>query len=124
MNKKNEFVIIKSMGRYLFLNPQQISWVVAEGNYVRVYCQDKNHLVRETLKEISQRLDPTLFVRINRSVILNIRLIQEIKQKRNASFEVKVSGNKVWKWSEGYRDNLNLLLGKGKKRAEAAVMGL
>ena len=112
MNSENDFIIIKSLGRYMFLRPQQVDWVVAEGNYVRVYCQEKHYLVRETLKEICKRLDSTQFVRINRSVVLNIRQIKEVKQKRNSVFEVRVGDGRVWNWSEGYRANLDHLLRK------------
>ena len=65
------FLVRSHQGLY-FVRAEEVDWVDAQGNYVRLHANGKSHLIRDTMKAVEQKLDPERFVRVNRSVIVNI----------------------------------------------------
>ena len=62
-------------GSILYLRVEQIEWIEAENQYVRLHVEDKSYLVRMksmTMKNQESRLDPELFLRVHRSHIVNL----------------------------------------------------
>ena len=57
----------------------EVDWFAAEGNYVRVHSAGDSHLVRTVLRSLEDRLDATRFIRIHRSVILNLARLKEVR---------------------------------------------
>jgi two-component system LytT family response regulator len=70
-------LVIKTKGRIVFLNLDEIDWVEAAANYVRLNVGKEAYLFRETISRTSERLNPTHFIRIHLSVIVNVRKIKE-----------------------------------------------
>ena len=107
----NSLLVVKTNGRLYFLKKETVHWIQAEANYVRIFYEDKNCLVRETMKEISQRLEDGMFIRINRSILLNINSIDEMKFHKSSKVEVLLTNNKRWLWGgRSYHNNLNMML--------------
>ena len=61
----------------VFLPVEQIDWLEAADNYVRIHTAGDTHLVRETMNEFEARLDPARFVRIHRSTIVNLERVRD-----------------------------------------------
>jgi two-component system, LytTR family, response regulator len=72
-------LIVKSGGRVFFLRTEEIDWVEAAGNYVRLHARNEAHLLRESMKNMESKLDPKIFVRIHRSAIVNVDRIKELE---------------------------------------------
>jgi two-component system LytT family response regulator len=72
-------VLVKSPDRILFLKPAEIDHIEACGNYVVLHVGKDKHIVRETMTAMETRLEPSGFMRINRSVILNLSRIKELQ---------------------------------------------
>jgi two-component system LytT family response regulator len=70
---------LKSEGRMRFVRPSDIEWLEAENNYVRVHMGRDVHYLRTTLGDLLTRLPADMFLRIHRSVIVNIDWIREIR---------------------------------------------
>src|SRR5215467_4701792 len=77
--KYPERLIVKSSGRVFFVRAEEIDWVEASGNYVKVHTKTDAHLLRESMKNMEGKLDPKTFVRIHRSAIVNIDRIKELE---------------------------------------------
>ncbi|HWJ16007.1 MAG TPA: LytTR family DNA-binding domain-containing protein [Gemmatimonadaceae bacterium] len=77
--KYSERLIVKSGGRVFFVRTEEIDWVEASGNYVKIHTKNDAHLLRESMKNMEARLDPKTFVRIHRSAIVNIDRIKELE---------------------------------------------
>jgi two-component system LytT family response regulator len=77
--KYSERLIVKSGGRVFFVRTEEIDWVEASGNYVKIHTKNDAHLLRESMKNMEGRLDPKTFVRIHRSAIVNIDRIKELE---------------------------------------------
>src|SRR5690242_17428850 len=72
-------ILIKSPGRILFLKPEEIDHVEAAGNYVVLHADKERHIVRETTAAMEARLTPAGFMRISRSIIVNLARIREVQ---------------------------------------------
>lgn len=77
--KYPERLIVKSSGRVFFVRTEEIDWVEASGNYVKIHTKNDAHLLRESMKNMEAKLDPKIFVRIHRSAIVNIDRIKELE---------------------------------------------
>jgi two-component system LytT family response regulator len=77
--KYSERLIVKSSGRVFFVRSEDIDWVEASGNYVKIHTKSDAHLLRESMKNMEGKLDPRVFVRIHRSAIVNIDRIKELE---------------------------------------------
>jgi two-component system, LytTR family, response regulator len=72
-------VLVKKGGRVYFYRTDEIERIEAEGNYVRLYFDDRVHLLRETISSLEQQLDPKKFARIHRSSLVNLGRIRELE---------------------------------------------
>jgi hypothetical protein len=64
-------LVVKSGGRIFFVRTDEIDWIDAAGNYVRLHVKGDSYLFRETMTAMEARLDHSRFVRIHRSHIVN-----------------------------------------------------
>ena len=69
---------VKTSGRTLFIMTDEIDWIGASGNYLELHIGNKTHLLRETLTQMEEKLDPGMFARIHRSTIVNLERIREM----------------------------------------------
>ncbi len=101
-----ERLVVKSGGRLFFLRADEIDWVEAAGNYVRLHVGATSHLLRETMTAIEGRLDPEKFFRIHRSRIVNMERIQELQPWLNGEYAVLLRTGTRLTLSRGYREKL------------------
>jgi two-component system LytT family response regulator len=105
-------VIIKASGRVTFLRVVEIDWIEAAGNYVRIHWGEQSHLLRETMNALEEKLDPEMFLRIHRSVIVNIDRIKELQPAFHGDYFVILKNNKQLPLSRGYRERIEPFLGR------------
>ena len=72
-------IAFKAKGRILFLDLAEIVAVQAEGNYVSLQRRPHPYLLRESLSSMADKLKPYGFIRIHRSVVVNISAVEEIQ---------------------------------------------
>lgn len=70
---------VSSAGRISIVRLAEVSWFEAAGNYVKLHVGAREHLARQTMKELQSRLDPEQFVRVHRSAIVNLDRIRELQ---------------------------------------------
>jgi len=105
-------LVIKTKGRIVFLNSEDIDWVEAAANYVRLNAGGESYLFRETISRTSERLNPNHFIRIHRSVIVNVRRIKELIPVNSGEYVVVLKSGKELSCSRGYRANLQQMIEK------------
>jgi two-component system LytT family response regulator len=106
-------LVVKSGGRVFFLRTDDIDWIEAAGNYVRLHLGEDSHLFRETMNNMEGRLDAHRFVRIHRSRIVNTDRIKELQPWFNGEYVVVLQNGAPLTLSRGYREKLQERLGKG-----------
>jgi two-component system LytT family response regulator len=109
---KSDRMVVKSGGRLFFLRADEIDWVEAAGNYVRLHVGAESHLLRETMNSIETRLNPDTFFRIHRSRIVNIERIKELQPWFNGEYVVILRNGTKLTLSRGYREKLQDRLGR------------
>ena len=109
--RKYERFVVKAGGRVFFLKNDEIDWVEAAGNYVRVHVGKETHLLRETMNAIAKKLDTALFIRIHRSAFVNIEKIKEVQPWFHGEYVVILRDGTQLTMSRSYRNNLPELLG-------------
>jgi two-component system, LytTR family, response regulator len=102
-NQYTTRIVFKSRGRILFLPVNDIRWISAEENYVRILTATESHLLRETMARLEKRLDPQMFLRVHRSSIVNLQHVKEVRSEPDGdSMVVLISGEKI-PMSRSYR---------------------
>jgi two-component system LytT family response regulator len=109
---KLDRLVVKSGGRVFFLRTDEIDWIEAAGNYVRLHLSEDSHLFRETMNNMEARLDVRRFVRIHRSRIVNTDRIKELQPWFNGEYVVVLQNGTRLTLSRGYREKLQERLGK------------
>ena len=102
--------VIRSGGRIVFLDCDEICWVEAAANYIRVNTRKQSYLLREGISHMAERLDPAQFVRIHRSLIVNIQHIKELQPVNSGEYIVVLKDGKELSCSRGYRSGLQNLI--------------
>ena len=72
-------LLVKQPGRFYFVPVEQVHYLEATGNYVTVHAPGETHQLRATLTQLASQLDPTRFLRIHRSLIVNTTHIKELR---------------------------------------------
>ena len=105
-------LVIKTAGRIFFLNVEEIDWIEAADNYVRLHVGPEAHLMRETMNRLGKELDPAQFVRVHRSRIVNIKRIKELQPLFHGEYDIMLQDGTRLESGRGYRDKLQKLLVK------------
>lgn len=81
-------ILVKSPEKILFVRATEIDHVEAAGNYLVLHCGAERHIVRETMAAMVKRLEPTGFMRISRSSIVNLSRIRELQPMSSGHYTV------------------------------------
>jgi len=103
-------VVVKTAGKVMFLRAEEIEWVEAAGNYVRLHVGADSHLFRESMKNMEARLDTDLFVRIHRSAIVNVDRIRELQPWFHGEYVVILHDGTRLMASRVFADRLDRLI--------------
>ena len=107
-----ERFVIKSGGRVFFLRAEDIEWIEAAGNYVKLHVGAETHVFRETMNSLEARLNPRMFFRIHRSHIVNIERVRELQPWFNGEYVVFLTSGARLTLSRGYREKLQDRIGR------------
>ena len=115
--REKQRIVVKSSGRVFFVKVDDIDWIEAEGNYVRLHMGPQSHLLRETMKGMESVLDASQFIRIHRSTIVNADRIRELQPLFHGEYAVILRDGTRLMASRGPDNRLKKLL------AEATIHG-
>jgi two-component system, LytTR family, response regulator len=87
-----------------------IEWVDAAGDYMCIHAGGQTHILRGTMKELEQLLDPKLFQRVHRSTIVNLHLVRSLRAHMNGEYFLTLEGGHELKLSRTYRDKIEYFL--------------
>ncbi len=107
-----ERLVIKSGGRVFFLRADEIDWIEAAGNYLRLHVGSDMHLLRDTMNNLEARLHPDKFLRIHRSTMVNLERVKELQPWFHGDYKVILQDGTELTLSRSYRPKLKNLLGE------------
>ncbi len=103
-------VAVRSRQKTMLVEVTEIDWIEAAENYVLLHAGGKNHLLPGTMSAVERSLDPAIFTRIHRSVIVNVKCIKEIQPSPNGEYEVTLRGGTIVHSGRQYREKLKGLM--------------
>jgi DNA-binding LytR/AlgR family response regulator len=99
-------IAFKAKGSIVLLDLADILAVQAEGNYVSLQHRPNSYLVHESLSSMAEKLKPYGFIRIHRSVVVNISAVDEIQPLPTGEYRLRVKGGKKYLVTRTYKHNL------------------
>jgi two-component system, LytTR family, response regulator len=106
-----ERVLVRTGVRAVFVRTDEVDWLEAEENYVRVHAGAESYLVRGTLAGLEERLDPARFIRVHRSHIVNLASIRELHPWSHGDWMIVLRDGRELMLSRRYRDRIPELAG-------------
>ncbi len=99
-------IAFKAKGSIVLLDLADILAVQAEGNYVSLQHRTDPYLVHESLSSMAEKLEPYGFIRIHRSVVVNISAVEEVQPLPTGEYRLRVKGGKKYLVTRTYKHNL------------------
>jgi two-component system, LytTR family, response regulator len=104
-------IVVKSAGEVCFLKTSDIEWIEAADYYACLHVGAKTHLLRRSMAELEQDLDPNMFCRVHRSSIVNLERVQGLKLAEDGEYEIMLENGTRVRLSRRYRKHLETRLG-------------
>jgi two-component system, LytTR family, response regulator len=109
--KKLERFAVKRTGQVSFVNIAEIDWIEAADYYACLHVGAKSHLLRRSMAELEEDLDPTRFCRIHRSAIVNLERVQALELREDGEHDVRLNDGTRLRMSRRYRKELQARMG-------------
>jgi two-component system, LytTR family, response regulator len=109
--RKHEKIAIKANGKILFIAPDDVVAVHAEGNYVLLQADTSSYLLRVSISSIAEKLRPYGFLRIHRSALVNASFVEELQPLPTGEYMLRIKGGREYTVTRTYKNNLKGLAG-------------
>jgi len=106
-----ERMAVRTRSEVVFVEIGDIQWIAAEGNYSRIHTAERSYLIRELINSVAARLDPSLFIRVHRSSMVNLLCVRKLIGSREAGVVVELTSGALVRVGASYRDDLERILG-------------
>ena len=103
---------IRSGRETLRLDVDTIDWIDAAGDYMCLHAGGQTHVLRATMKELEDMLDPSVFQRVHRSTIVNLARVRSLRPHVNGECFLRLQSGQEIKLSRSFRDKVEMLLDK------------
>ena len=103
---------VRQGSRITLVDVETIDWIAADGDYVRIHAGPARHLVLQRLHALEEALEPGTFVRIHRSVLVNVARIRELHRESDGGGSIVL------------RDGVRLRVARGRWEELQAALGV
>ena len=101
-----ERIAVESRGKVRFVPVKDVDYIVASGPYAELYTGDRRFLIRESMQNLEDRLDPSKFMRVHRSAIVRLERVDVLHKGPGGDYEVQLKGGARLRVSRSKRDEL------------------
>jgi len=98
----------------VFVNKKDINYILASNYYIEIHTSQMKYLLRNSMYNIMNELDPNMFVRIHRSSIVNLNCVDELLPSAYGEIDVRMQGGLKLRVSKGYRREFLMKVGVNK----------
>jgi two-component system, LytTR family, response regulator len=106
-----ERIAVEMRGKVRVVPVSQIEYITASGPYVELHTSERAYLIREAIHSLEERLDPERFLRIHRSIIVRVDLIDTFHRGAGGDYEVQLKSGARLRVSRSRREELERRLG-------------
>jgi two-component system, LytTR family, response regulator len=108
---------VRNQGQVLFLGITEIDWIEAAGYYACLHVGKDTHILRRSLSDLERDLRDERFIRIHRSIIVNLERIRILELRNTGEYEVVLNSGARLRLSRRYRKQLQDRMGAMSERA-------
>ena len=102
---------VEMRGKVRVVPVGEIDFIIASGPYAELYSGDRKHVIRESMQNLEDRLDPAQFTRVHRSVIVRLDLIETLHKGAGGDYEVQLKSGRRLRVSRSRLEALEKRLG-------------
>lgn len=95
-------LVVKEGESYVHIDTRQIAYLSANPPYTNIHVGEKKYLLSETLKSLSDKLDPNFFLRIHKSTIVNLTFVKSHQSRQNGDYDVSLKDGTMLRLSRNY----------------------
>jgi two-component system LytT family response regulator len=106
-----ERIAVEVKGKVRPVPVSQIDYITADGPYAELHVGGRRHLIREAMQDLEERLDPQRFMRVHRSVIVRLDLVEMLHRGAGGDYELELKGGGRLRVSRSRREALERWLG-------------
>ena len=99
-------VALRSGGKISFVNIEDVLYVQAAENYVQLHLKNSRHLLHVPIATLEASLDPEMFLRIHRSLVVNVRHVHELETGAHGEYIVVLHGGARLQASRSYHEKI------------------
>ena len=103
-------ILVQHAHKIVAISPEEIMWIEAFGDYSKIHTHKGTFLSNMGIGNLSEKLDPGLFIRVHRSAIVGIQAIQMVEKDGAGSFVVSLQNQEKVKVSRSYAENIKRLM--------------
>ncbi|MFT6900674.1 MAG: two-component system LytT family response regulator [Colwellia sp.] len=111
LSSYSDILAIKDAGEVSRVPIKDILWIDAAGDYMCVHTDTTTHILRKTMKQLEEILDPKQFVRSHRSTIVNKNYVDKFCSQLNGEYYLVMSSGKKLKVSRSYKEKVKHAVG-------------
>jgi two-component system LytT family response regulator len=100
---------VRTAGKTVLVDVADIDWIEAAENYVQLHTSRSNHLLHVTMSTLEKSLDPGIFLRIHRSVIVNVTRIRELQPVMHGEYAITLTSGARLQSGRNYSERLKAL---------------
>jgi two-component system LytT family response regulator len=104
-----ERLAVRAAGKTVFVDVEDVEWIEAAENYVQLHAGPQNHLIHVSMTTLEGALDPDAFLRIHRSIIVNIARVKELQPAQHGEYLVTLDNGVQLQSGRTYHDKLKAL---------------
>lgn len=109
-NQYSDILAIKDAGEVSRVPVKNILWIDAAGDYMCVHTASETHILRQTMKQLEENLDPRIFIRSHRSTMVNKNYISKFCSQLNGEYYLVMNNDKELKVSRSYKDKVKSII--------------
>jgi two-component system, LytTR family, response regulator len=87
-----ERIAVHTRGKMRVVPVSQVEYILASGQYVELHAARQRYFIRESMQHLEERLDPDQFIRVHRSAIVRLALVDVLLRSEGSDYEVQLKG--------------------------------
>jgi two-component system LytT family response regulator len=101
---------VRSAGKTVFVDVEELDWIEAAENYVQLHCGKIGHLLHVPMNTLEKSLDPEIFLRVHRSIIVNVKRIKELQPGLHGEYVITLASGVRLRSGRTYQEKLRTLM--------------
>jgi two-component system LytT family response regulator len=101
---------VRSAGKTVFVDVEELDWIEAAENYVQLHCGKAGHLLHVPMNTLEKSLDPETFLRVHRSIIVNVRRIKQLQPGVHGEYVITLESGVRLQSGRTYHEKLRELM--------------